>query len=92
MLHGIKYTKERLEYLGIKVSAPNDGGVYVLSLIVESGDGGYFMRYNIHNNGIFYTTVDELLVDTAVDRFIVQLRKEKLQKLQKLNEVQAQSR
>lgn len=82
MLYGIKYTKERLKELGITASLVQDEDTWRPSLIIESSNGS-FMRYPP-------TTMIELkdsnLIDDAIDSFIVQLRKEKLQKL---NEIQA---
>jgi len=75
MMYGKKYNKYRLEELGITVLEDEDD-IWNPSLIIESSDGS-FMRYNIHNNVV----IDESLVDIAIDRFIVQLRREKIQKL-----------
>lgn len=80
MLYGTKYTKDRLEYLGIKVSLDYDKDTLRPILIVEGRDG-CFMRYatnmiNIHDDGG---------VDTAVNKFLNELRKEKLQKLNEIN-------
>jgi len=74
-MYGKKYNKYRLEELGITVLEDEDD-IWNPSLIIESSDGS-FMRYNIHNNVV----IDESLVDIAIDRFIVQLRREKIQKL-----------
>lgn len=80
MVFGVKYTKERLEYLGINVSLEYDKDTFRPILIVEGKDG-CFMRFptnmiNIHDDGG---------VDTAVDKFLTELRKEKLQKLNEIN-------
>ena len=75
MMYGKKYNKYRLEELGITVLEDEDD-IWNPSLIIESSDGS-FMRYNIHNNVV----IDESLVDIAIDRFIVQLRREKIQKI-----------
>jgi hypothetical protein len=80
MLYGIKYTKERLEYLGIKVSLDYNKDTLRPILIVEGNDGCFVVyptnMININDNGG---------VDSFVDKFLSELRKEKLQKL---NEVQ----
>ena len=82
MQYGIKYTKERLEYLGIIVLISVDENTWSPSVIVEGNDG-CFMRYPPITMTILN---DSNIVDNAVDMFLIQLRKEKLQKL---NEVQA---
>lgn len=85
MLYGVKYTKERLEELGITVSHSHAEDTWRPSLIVEGSDGR-FMRYP---PTIMIELMDTNLIDAAIDRFIVQLRKEKLQKL---NEIQIKLR
>jgi hypothetical protein len=81
-MYGIKYTKERLEELGIDIIIPIDENTWKPSVIVEGNDGS-FMRYPPVTMTELY---DSNIVDDAVDLFIIQLRKEKLKKL---NEVQA---
>lgn len=71
MVYGIKYTKEHLEYLGIKVILTYTATSCPI-LIVENKEG-CFVRYSA-----------SMSIDDAINKFLAELRKEKLEKLNAL--------
>lgn len=75
----MKYTTEVLKTLGLSYSVAHDDKTFAPDIIVENNNGD-FIRYKTTMIDI----MDNDAVDSAIDKFLVENRKEKLIRLNEI--------
>jgi len=78
-MHSVRYSEEFLKSLGIIITMTYDDYTFAPEILIETDDA--LMRYKTTMIDI----IDNKSVDKAIQKFIVGLRKEKLEKLKNIH-------